>query len=572
MAKKVIGPTRQGLALIKQARDASKQEIEKAKDDRTKDLRQQHDTLATRVAAEESTITRVTKELQEIDKQLESLRADVQAEEFIKKTRDSTEYTKHFGVIARARHDFQQLTNLLDAVETQRKDAAKEAAAAKAAGKPTADGAPPKPVPQIDRIILYIDDLDRCPEDKVVDVLQAVHLLLAFPLFIVVVGVDSRWLLHSLRKRAVAFQQNREDDDIMDEEERVHWESTPFNYLEKIFQIPFNLQPMDSTGFGRLIDGLTKPEEESTGTVTALKDGTTPLPGKDTGLQQPARQPQTPAQEPPGAAVTPQSKTPAQDAAQVGASIPSTQPAPIPASTATPAQMPPPASPATMPPQPPSTAPTPVAKKTVDIDPNPEFLQISDTERKFMRQMHRLIPTPRAAKRYVNVYRLLRATLPAKKRDELEAYVHECQWLLLMLAIITGFPQEGTVILRELVERQPEGTWWKFVDDLAREYIDAAAKQEDASTLDRRGGEGDRRRKNRNGKPADGASPMKDDSERRQRAQRWEDLQRRLGEVRALIEKEGAPKDPACSQFTKWSTVVARYSFESGRVLTAARG
>ena len=57
-------------------------------------------------------------------------------------------------------------------------------------------GRRPKP---IDRIVLYIDDLDRCSPRQVVDVLQAVHLLLALDLFVVVVGVDPRWLLHALR-------------------------------------------------------------------------------------------------------------------------------------------------------------------------------------------------------------------------------------------------------------------------------------------------------------------------------------------------------------------------------------
>ncbi len=36
---------------------------------------------------------------------------------------------------------------------------------------------------RVNRIVLYIDDLDRCEPDKVAKVLQAVHLLLAFPLF-----------------------------------------------------------------------------------------------------------------------------------------------------------------------------------------------------------------------------------------------------------------------------------------------------------------------------------------------------------------------------------------------------
>ena len=39
---------------------------------------------------------------------------------------------------------------------------------------------------------LKIDDLDRCPPEKVADVLQAVHLFLNFPLFIIMVCVDER--------------------------------------------------------------------------------------------------------------------------------------------------------------------------------------------------------------------------------------------------------------------------------------------------------------------------------------------------------------------------------------------
>lgn len=49
-------------------------------------------------------------------------------------------------------------------------------------------------LPSFERIILYIDDLDRCPPEKVVEVLQAIHLLLCFPLFVVVVAVDARWV------------------------------------------------------------------------------------------------------------------------------------------------------------------------------------------------------------------------------------------------------------------------------------------------------------------------------------------------------------------------------------------
>ena len=57
-----------------------------------------------------------------------------------------------------------------------------------------------EPTPDVHRIVLYIDDLDRCPPAIVVKVLQAVHLLLAFPLFVVVVAVDARWLAKSLEQ------------------------------------------------------------------------------------------------------------------------------------------------------------------------------------------------------------------------------------------------------------------------------------------------------------------------------------------------------------------------------------
>ena len=47
------------------------------------------------------------------------------------------------------------------------------------------------------------------------------------------------------------------DDGAFGSDDDRLWESTPQNYLEKIFQIPFALRPMSSTGFGRLVDQLT---------------------------------------------------------------------------------------------------------------------------------------------------------------------------------------------------------------------------------------------------------------------------------------------------------------------------
>ena len=107
-------------------------------------------------------------------------------------------------------------------------------------------------VPPVERIVLYIDDLDRCPPKRVVEVLEAVHLILAVPLFVVVVAVDPRWLVQSLRlhySELLAVDGREAEDD-------PHWQPTPQDYLEKIIQVPFALRPMRPQGVTALVRGL----------------------------------------------------------------------------------------------------------------------------------------------------------------------------------------------------------------------------------------------------------------------------------------------------------------------------
>jgi hypothetical protein len=90
----------------------------------------------------------------------------------------------------------------------------------------------------LQRIVLYIDDLDRCPPQRVVEVLEAVHLMLALDLFIVVVAVDARWLIRSLEyhhRDLFSVKGTGEDDGA--------GVASPIDYLDKIFQIPYVLFP-----------------------------------------------------------------------------------------------------------------------------------------------------------------------------------------------------------------------------------------------------------------------------------------------------------------------------------------
>ncbi|HWW37909.1 P-loop NTPase fold protein [Pedobacter sp.] len=155
-------------------------------------------------------------------------------------------YLKHLGIISMIRRDFSQLDELF----RQQRSITPEEDAEGNAGKI-----------QIDRIVLYIDDLDRCNSDIVVKTLEAIHLLLAFELFVVVVGVDPRWLNNALTTTyGELFHMPKNEVDKTDD---LKSPVTSYDYLEKIFQIPFALKPMDRYGRNKLIAYLTKDDLET---------------------------------------------------------------------------------------------------------------------------------------------------------------------------------------------------------------------------------------------------------------------------------------------------------------------
>jgi WD40 repeat protein len=54
------------------------------------------------------------------------------------------------------------------------------------------------PTPVVERVVLYVDDLDRCAPARVLEVLEAVNLLLSMRVFVVVVAADPRLLCEAL--------------------------------------------------------------------------------------------------------------------------------------------------------------------------------------------------------------------------------------------------------------------------------------------------------------------------------------------------------------------------------------
>lgn len=202
---------------------------------------------------------------------------------FVRDRAANGEYAKHLGLVSAIRKDFEELSNLvsgarntetgasddeLDAVRAQVEElvfsaaqesllTAEEVADLQSIAKKVKAAALP-----FERIVLYIDDVDRCPPGKVVEVLQAVHMLLAFRLFVVFVAVDVRWVGSSLA------QQYKE---MLKDINSASPLTSASDYLEKIFQIPYWLPavtPESSDGLVAMmlprLPGESEPPDDAT--------------------------------------------------------------------------------------------------------------------------------------------------------------------------------------------------------------------------------------------------------------------------------------------------------------------
>ncbi|RSM72651.1 hypothetical protein DMH04_42525 [Kibdelosporangium aridum] len=168
----------------------------------------------------EAQLSEVVSQAGELRRKLAELAPGQRFYTFIADRANSKSYAGDLGLVSVIRKDFQELVALLADWRTN----------------PEGGGRQP-----IDRIVLYIDDLDRCGPQQVVDVLQAVHLLLALDLFVVVLGVDPQWLLRALSTHY---------------EELFAGIDHPVDYLEKIINIPVRLPAMPSGSLRRLLQSM----------------------------------------------------------------------------------------------------------------------------------------------------------------------------------------------------------------------------------------------------------------------------------------------------------------------------
>ncbi len=183
----------------------------------------------------------ILREVEQCKAEMENVSAASLLNEFVEQRVGSGDYRKRLGIPALIQQDFRKMSELISAYNVE-------------CEKSTATGDAGNEQHYFNRIILYIDDLDRCPDERVVEVLQAVHLLLAFELFVVVVAVDSRWLSHALMKHYPALSMGRWDGNRASSED----------YLEKIFQIPFWVRSLGDDARKNIVTGLLRGNLEHT--------------------------------------------------------------------------------------------------------------------------------------------------------------------------------------------------------------------------------------------------------------------------------------------------------------------
>lgn len=471
-----------GLAAVESARAAAarvqaEQEVNRAREQMA---------LASDLAAIDREIDQAVSASVALEEQIAAKQAEVeglavgrQLYDFLADRADG--YQKHIGVVGMLHRDFRFLDHMLRLLS---KEAAEQNHAAStepdtpAAGvrddahqhsPPPTGGPDARKLPAIDRVILYVDDLDRCPPAKVLEVLEAIHLLLALELFVVVVGVDPRWLQRSLRfqyRKLAAAADPRSD---------AYLRAMPIEYLEKIFQIPLTLARMQPSGYAQLISSLA-----------------------------PSLAPRTPSDAGPAA---PTHRVTAGESLG-GDRMPSRSLLQV---------------------QPGSSA-SGVGGRSIDL---------TTSEVAFAQGLGHLVDSPRAAKRLMNTYRLIRATQHVGSRSRFlgsDGAPGDYQALLTLLAVGAGYPTMADRVLVALESDANDldiSTWADFV-----KALDPAPGGQPGALV-----------------PPDISDGTDGDYASISDAAIWADLHRAL---ESLLTSTSLPE---LAPYQRWGPVVARFSF-----------
>jgi WD40 repeat protein len=283
-----------------------------------------------------------------------------------------------------------------------------------------------------ERIVLYIDDLDRCPPDQVVQMLEAVHLMLTLDLFVVVVAVDARWMIRSLEYHYRAFFGTDRaavaaaaipaapDENLI----------APYDYLDKIFQIPYTLVPPTgarAAGYmrkllpePRLATGLRSHNGEAAEPTGSSASAATSAASSRVGLDRGQQASSATAQQGKLDSSSDKQAADGNGGDENGTNQQS-------------------------------------AVSQIVTDLQPPSLRLSHAEVEFMTRLSSLAPWPRAAKRMANIYQLVRISIPDEKLTTFLGDMRGGSYRVVqvLIAILAGSPGSACEIYMRILAADP---------------------------------------------------------------------------------------------------------------------
>ena len=103
-------------------------------------------------------------------------------------------------------------------------------------------------------VVIFVDDLDRCMPERVIDTLEAIKLFLSVPNTAFVIGADERIIKHSISMHLKLHTFNNNSDYLQDSQQIVT------DYIEKLIQIPYRipkLSPSEIETYNNLLFSIS---------------------------------------------------------------------------------------------------------------------------------------------------------------------------------------------------------------------------------------------------------------------------------------------------------------------------
>ncbi|MEZ0396285.1 MAG: SUMF1/EgtB/PvdO family nonheme iron enzyme [Anaerolineales bacterium] len=101
------------------------------------------------------------------------------------------------------------------------------------------------------RLVVFVDDLDRCLPEKAIEVLEAIKLFVDAPGCVFLLGLDQGVIARGIE---IKYRELKQDGG---EGKAPRCVIDGARYLEKIIQLPFQIPPVERTDMGEFVAGLT---------------------------------------------------------------------------------------------------------------------------------------------------------------------------------------------------------------------------------------------------------------------------------------------------------------------------